>query len=89
MNRTEQIDLIRGKCIEALSADGTRSEQSLYARGFDRPIRLSDVLLAIQESGNGKAISYFLVADGNWNLRKDSLDEQTNETISFLADLLK
>ena len=52
-----------------------------------RPIRLADVLLAI-----GEIRPDFLLAVGHlasWNLRKDNLEEQSEETINFLASLLE
>lgn len=82
-----------------------------------RPIRLADVLLAIQaeearrnediekrlkELGGTPVVKYPLFyqvmmiitrrqMDGKdfWNLRADSLESQSEETINFLADLLK
>jgi len=53
-----------------------------------RPIHFADVALAIEEahelSGNraGELIS-------TWNLRKDSLEDQSPDTIQFLYELLK
>ena len=68
-----------------------------------RPIRLADVLVAILEhpekkirekkwSNLRKMLGYD--EEGNheyihWNLRKDSLDDQSDATIDFLFELLK
>ena len=65
-----------------------------------RPIRLADVLLAV--GFKTKKMNYFHSVDkedhlclGNWvdtvrwNLRKDSLTDQSPETINFLAEILK
>ena len=61
-------------------------------KNLGRPIRLADVLItAIPKSGSLN----FLIQDGHaeeilksWNLSKDSLDDQSEETINFLANLL-
>jgi hypothetical protein len=62
---------------------------------YGRPIRLSDVLLAMnvqlfKDSWDLPVLDY----DGSkiialWNLRKDDLTQQSPETIDFLYDLLK
>lgn len=63
-----------------------------------RPIRLADVLLAIKKDGFSLSsdgiflenIDYETYKEcGAWNLRKDDLNEQSEETINFLAELLK
>lgn len=71
--------------------------------GSDRPIRLSDVLLAIEEKSN-KAIlldtrgrlTDVQTATSNgfnnavqWNLAQDVLTLQSEPTLEFLANLLK
>lgn len=68
-----------------------------------RPIRLADVLLAIEKKNlliaideEGAFIQYDSI-DGeytlrvyeNWNLLKDSIYDQSEETINFLYELLK
>ena len=91
-------------------------DENLYALEIDavvdiskmeiigRPIRLSDVLLAIEKADlpmsietdlepEGLAI-YYRMGDGeiiavHWNLEKDSLEEQKEECIEFLHNLLK
>lgn len=78
-----------------------------------RPIRLADVLLAIQAgnwieknrtwsiSTSGLFFPYEMVGAGDewdkemngkrptWNLLKDRLEDQSDETLTFLAELLK
>lgn len=63
-----------------------------------RPIRLADVLLALPGPTGIDADGHFLVYDQNgwhlpgkvvgWDLRADSLDAQSPETIAFLHSLL-
>jgi hypothetical protein len=71
--------------------------------GVIRPIRLADILLAIAKFGDYYTIDVdgrFIfgkewIKESNdvlaltWNLRKDSLTDQSEETITFLANLLK
>lgn len=66
----------------------------------DRPIHLADVLLALIESVDVKHhphspktrdreyTSGTLRICGKWNLRQDSLDQQSDETVTFLHSLL-
>jgi hypothetical protein len=63
------------------------------AQVLDRPIRLADVLLAIGSKyavdGAGEIYrSGYLTGDSVWNLRADDLEQQSEETISFLYELL-
>ena len=60
-----------------------------------RPIRLADVLLAAQINAAFQMSGHVLLHQGNlareygsWNLRSDSLDSQSEETIFFLHSLL-
>ena len=70
----------------------------------DTTIRLADVLLAIRKhytiTFSVNALGEFeqrmfinnawiIKSVSNWNLSKDSLDEQSEETISFLWEILK
>jgi hypothetical protein len=101
MTRQEQIDLIRAACIEANPSDTTLREQNSWQglqikRSHGRPIRLADVLLAMDRYARtevcvGKDGS-FCVGDGPkmawWKLRKDDLTEQSDECVAFLAQLL-
>lgn len=60
-----------------------------------RPIRLGDVLVAIDDKVNSwdfvchaNGVMTFHRTEAKWNIRNDSLEAQSPETISFLADLL-
>lgn len=55
-----------------------------------RPIRLADVLLAMEKAGYRESFTSLLDLEwsGCWNLRADSLSEQSPETLQFLAELL-
>lgn len=79
---------------------------------MDRPIRLADVLLALEEAikdkdyecrintlgnfelidleitGGSKKFKVRLDDEIRWNLKSDSLDNQSPETINFLTELL-
>lgn len=53
---------------------------------FDREIRLADALLAInQKEWGGVSIRPLTI----WNLEKNNLDDQDQETLDFLYKLLK
>ena len=52
-----------------------------------RPIRLADVLLALKEQRGYLGVT--ILEKEHWNLRADSLEEQSDECIAFLADLLR
>jgi hypothetical protein len=108
MIKYEQLSFIREKCIVAnpeigndysVAAIGGRlrntSERVWNAKAVQgRPIRLADVLLAINATLRKERGTISL--DENsvklilfWNLRADDLEKQSEETISFLAELLK
>lgn len=60
-----------------------------------RPIRLADVLLAIEKHGLNDQIEYHNILfdllvknESLWNLRNDNLDHQSDETKQFLINLL-
>jgi hypothetical protein len=53
-----------------------------------RPIRLADVLLAIEHSTDDISILYEFIYH-RWNLRADDLTQQSEETITFFYDLLQ
>jgi len=64
-----------------------------------RPIRLSDVLLAIYKKDNANKTNVYLESDGQfvingnfatkyWDLKNDNLELQSENTIKFLANLL-
>lgn len=85
--------------------DDEPSEWLLLSNGKDykvlgREIRLADVLLAIKSSPKCDTLwEYEVISDliwgktnkqiEMWNLRKDSLSEQSEETLKFISDLLK
>ena len=56
-----------------------------------RPIRLADVILALRTSNihEDDWKEELCRLTNKWDARKDSLDEQSEETISFLYELLK
>lgn len=67
-----------------------------------RPIRLADVLLALHEAPRTKNVGITTLVGSmvlesftkddlrkEWNLYKDSLEEQSKETVAFIYDLLK
>lgn len=70
------------------------AEEIGEAEILGRPITLADVLLAIErvEDMEGKKILYRLIGfsepEIRWNLHKDSLDQQSQRTLDFLATLL-
>lgn len=80
MNRKKYIKIVQNAIAKA---------------GGSRRGSLSDVLLAIESGpcnednatldGWRKTLHHTVV---NWNLRKDDLTEQSDECISFLAELL-
>lgn len=61
-----------------------------------RPIRLADILLAISKTGLVSSLlscmvhkdGTFTCLDFSWNLKDDSLDQQSPETLAFLINLL-
>lgn len=67
---------------------------------IDAPIRLADVLLAVPHlkpkdhrnivRGQAESVGNvgFMTVICEWNLRKDDLTEQSDECLTFLADLL-
>jgi hypothetical protein len=74
--------LTSGKC----GVHGT----AIAKRSAMRPIRLADVLLAFGERvHNDDRIDDLIKGTTySWNLRKDNLNEQSEQTINFLASLL-
>lgn len=93
----KKLQLIREKCIaanphrkEGWDWDSGRPEGSGYMD--HAPCRLADVLLAI-ETSEGKvydrAVNESMATALNiWNLRADDLEKQSEDTITFLAELL-
>lgn len=97
MTKQEAIHKIREKCIEAnpLIRDGRALDE--YGHPKTDEIRLADVLYAVGvRIGNRKGMEgYWIGGDWvreavkGWKLTKDSLDEQSDEAVLFLAELLK
>lgn len=92
MTTKDQLEFIRQKCIEANPALKERSDHCYR-------IRLADVLLAIVKaeakklgdkySGIPICEKQFALVIRRWNLRKDSLSDQSLETSEFIYELLK
>lgn len=87
----ENIEIIRTACIKA--------NPNKFEFGVKKNIGLCDVLLAIGSNSvlkinNLGGFSWFIdnewkdIATPRYNLLKDDLREQSEETISFLAGLL-
>lgn len=102
--RHQQLTLIRQKCIEAnpeiaeRRLDAEKTWDGATVNIFDNKIRLADVLSALENTSHYLEINqlgHFTFKGvtggewGEWNLRKDDLTEQSDETILFLYDLLK
>lgn len=100
MERYQQLELIR---MAAIKANPDKAWDKLLGnknRRVSVPIRLADVLLAIQATTTTKGTtlvnSYGIFMDthfnmdmnAGWNLRQDDLTLQSDECIKFLADLL-
>jgi hypothetical protein len=96
MIRQEQLDLIRAACIEANPSDTTLRDQNSWQglqikRNYGRPIRLADVLEAARKVGYGSTEEWLSVITDvvtRYDLRQDDLTEQSDECVSFLAQLL-
>ena len=115
MTRQQQIQAIREKCIEANPEIDICEWSGLPYQHcackdisrHNRPIRLADILLAINQlQGDGSyvisdaGIFAFFKAEGaridkalkvlecSYNLRADSLESQSDETVDFLHSLL-
>lgn len=97
-NITKLVWETRGKSIWLTEEDSRYNLEDLEIIG--RPIRLADVLLAIQKKQH-KNITYLVSTFGifmdshfnfsmkhQWNLLKDDLTLQSPETISFILELL-
>jgi hypothetical protein len=94
MTRTEQLELIRRKCIEANPSKEWHwicPARKSCSVEFDEPIRLAGV--AVTHAGNileAPQDDWVEPEQGRtkWNLRKDALTEQSDECVAFLATLL-
>ncbi len=87
-SREEQLEAIRGKCIEA----NPEIQPKFFTHpSHGRPVRLSDILLAIQIWAEFKPGFFPQEAEDvmrMWNLRADDLGEQNDECIQFIYSLL-
>lgn len=91
--QNKNIEIVREAVMFARTGEhGVPNEKERFT--------LADVLLAIQKadkyhfvSSTGLFFEYYktelpLCMECHWNLRKDSLTEQSDSTLQFLADLL-
>lgn len=90
-------------CYDGYAYNEVQTEKNMegYIEIIGRPIRLADVMLAIGRREDRIHVTcdgWFCILQTpmhefarrfQWNLRKDSLDEQGPETIDFLYELLK
>lgn len=94
------LEKIRAKCIE-VKYDTIGFEHGEWAEKRKETIRLADVLLTLQPTGyntyevavgpEGMTIFRDTTMGPEtflWNLREDDLEKQSEETITFLANLL-
>lgn len=106
MTRNEQLDAIRTACIKANPEIVEQKEIHVSPltgkhMKYDRPVRLADVLLAIDRTRcqiraliqspdtlTIEKVGYGRSIIFDWNLRQDDLNEQSDECIAFLANLL-
>jgi hypothetical protein len=92
MTREQQIAFIFSKCLD-VGIDFWKNSPRVNGTKFrrTRPIRLADVLLAIEPIRTRRGLLN-AAAEGvvkAWDLRKDDLTEQSDETIRFIHGLLK
>lgn len=99
MTREQNIQLIRERAVEANPE--IRGRWGIDdTPPIERGVRLSDVLLAMEgkpaydrvvvtTSGHIMDFEGVVPPNAKWNFRKDDLTQQSDETISFLAELLK
>jgi hypothetical protein len=90
--RNEQLEAIRAACIEAKP----EIEHSQDGLNGVRPVRLTDVLLAVETGWwhRDRNAEHEISADTSkllilWDFHQDDLTQQSDECIDFLADLLK
>lgn len=95
MTRTDQIAAIRAACIEAHG----EAKRAWKIGQLGEPIRLADVLLAIESVADvqsegtfddacGVLLPGFAKGGGKWNLRADDLEQQSRETLACVAGVL-
>ena len=100
MTRDKQLIGIREVCIKVnpglKPASAPKNDSQAHTV---RPIRLADVLLAMKTKYVDKGYIFgvpawikhggeLLFGSYLWNLREDSLDKQSDETIDFIFNLL-
>lgn len=100
IERTDHIAAIRAACIKANPArKWTKEVFGAYSNSqgdtHDLPVRLADVLLALYKNCTAGQWDDALLAlidnQGGlmtWNLRTDDLEQQSDETVAFIASLL-
>jgi hypothetical protein len=94
MTHQEKLEAIRQKCLEEMPCTKHPKAVECTCDLPSRPIRLADVLLAMNigeftttdeiEKESSEVHTLVLL----WNLREDDLTKQSPETIDFLTDLL-
>lgn len=104
MTHQEKLEAIRKKCIEIIEGD-IEFDKNLSLAGAERmiiqyfrPIRLADVLLAIEKVDDfgrivlhqtfGEVLFIARNRECAWNLRADDLTKQSESCINFLYSLL-
>lgn len=95
-------EIEKQKCVMCGYVDCDRSTTGCPAY-IGRPIRLADILIALETYsilGGWQFMvdvcgDFYALPDGNnpqiksrWNLRKDNLEDQSEECLAFLASLL-
>jgi hypothetical protein len=99
-----KLDAVRAKIVEANPEIVAGKARMIlgYGRNLQpevsvaRPIRLADVLIALDTKSDEVYVGmdmqgWFSIAwrrQAQWNLRRDSLDDQSPETMYFLFSLL-
>lgn len=103
MNLSQQVEEIRAACIKAnpeieqrnitkiRNGHGETIDVHVDDGRFFRPIRLADVLLAMDEKADGyiSFTEWHFFIFHRWNLRTDDLTQQSPECIAFIHSLLK
>jgi hypothetical protein len=104
MNKQYKINFIRQKCVganpEIVKRTAVVQVGKLTVMGIENTIRLADVVLAVKSMHVEKlkhSAEYYMAitplfginATPQWNLRADDLEKQSQETTSFLYELLK
>lgn len=104
MTKQEKLEAIRGVCIAANSDIERPAGRGRHGDFLveDRPVRLADILLAIEKTKEGTEVAIdtmgeFRMRDRDgyhetqqiwWNLYKDNINDQSDEFINFAYSLL-